>query len=168
MAWPISKTWEFEKVVQESAKFPNIRFLMHQPGRFQWQVTSPSTTGANSAVCYFFARSLHQKLNIPIGIITSAVGGTPIEFWMKKESAERCQSKETGGRYYDSMLSPLRNTTIRGFHWYQGENVNFVFSKSKERWKIRDIPLSITTICERYSSIISTKFSLHLRPTRWF
>lgn len=34
-----------------------------------------------SAVGYFFGRELHRELNVPIGLVKSAVGGTPIESW---------------------------------------------------------------------------------------
>ena len=35
-----------------------------------------------SALCYFTARSLYEKTGIPVGVIRSAVGGSPIEAWM--------------------------------------------------------------------------------------
>jgi sialate O-acetylesterase len=38
-----------------------------------------------SAVAYFFAKQLHQKYQIPIGIINASVGGTPIEAWISEE-----------------------------------------------------------------------------------
>jgi hypothetical protein len=125
MEWPISRTWEWQNVAKESSKFPNIRFLVHRANQKPiWRVTHESTTPGNSAVCYFFALELHKKLNIPIGTISSSVGGTPIEFWMTKESALKCQSSRPGGSLYDSMLKPFSNVTVRGFHWYQGESVS--------------------------------------------
>lgn len=38
-----------------------------------------------SAVAYFFARSLHQKYQVPVGIINASWGGTPIEAWISEE-----------------------------------------------------------------------------------
>ncbi len=38
-----------------------------------------------SAVAYFFARKLHEKYKIPIGLINASVGGTPIEAWTSEE-----------------------------------------------------------------------------------
>jgi sialate O-acetylesterase len=37
-------------------------------------------------VTYFFAKKLYQKYKVPIGIINSSVGGTPIEAWMSENS----------------------------------------------------------------------------------
>jgi len=46
-----------------------------------WTVCTPEAAGKFSAVGYFFARSLHRKLGVPIGILNSTWGGTPIESW---------------------------------------------------------------------------------------
>jgi sialate O-acetylesterase len=44
-----------------------------------WVACSPATVGAFSAVAYFFARDLHQTLQVPIGNVNSSGGGTQIE-----------------------------------------------------------------------------------------
>ena len=46
-----------------------------------WQPASPQTLSEFTAVGYFFARELHKKLGVPIGIIHSSYGGTPAEAW---------------------------------------------------------------------------------------
>ena len=51
-----------------------------------WEAASPQTVGGFTAVGYFFGRELQRKLNIPIGIILSAWGGTEIESWMSDTS----------------------------------------------------------------------------------
>jgi sialate O-acetylesterase len=72
------------------ARFPKIRFfnvaakvsetrLADVQG--EWKLVTPETVSAFSAVSYYFARDLHQKLGVPFGIIVSAVGGTPAEAW---------------------------------------------------------------------------------------
>ncbi len=81
-----------------AAKHPEIRVFVHdaplaiyelpvpeddptqdRPGR--WRVCSPETVADFSAMGYFFARDLLAEIKQPIGILTSAVGGTPIEAW---------------------------------------------------------------------------------------
>jgi sialate O-acetylesterase len=47
-----------------------------------WVVCSPDTVGQFTAVGYFFARDLAQKLGVPVGIINSTWGGTAIESWL--------------------------------------------------------------------------------------
>lgn len=51
----------------------------------QWQLTNSQNANTFSATAYFFARKLYQELGVPIGIITSTWGGTPVESWMSKE-----------------------------------------------------------------------------------
>ncbi len=51
-----------------------------------WLKASPSTVPHFSAVGYFFARELHRSLRIPVGIVNSSWGGTPIEAWMSDRS----------------------------------------------------------------------------------
>jgi sialate O-acetylesterase len=47
-----------------------------------WEVASPQTVGRFTAVGYFFARDIHRSTGIPVGIILSCWGGTPVESWM--------------------------------------------------------------------------------------
>lgn len=47
----------------------------------QWQVCTPETALNFSAVAYYFGRELHEKLNVPIGLINTSWGGTPAEAW---------------------------------------------------------------------------------------
>ena len=41
-----------------------------------------------SAVGYFYAKELYKKYKVPIGLISTAVGGSPIESWMSEENLE--------------------------------------------------------------------------------
>lgn len=78
-----------------AADFPLIRELTIKPAAADtpqstapgnWRPCSPSTVGNFSAVGYFFARDLHQKLNVPVGIINASWGGSKIEPFMTPAS----------------------------------------------------------------------------------
>ena len=60
---------------------PAVDPAQDRPGR--WRVCSPETAGDFSALGYFFARDLLAELKQPVGIVTAAVGGTPIEAWTR-------------------------------------------------------------------------------------
>jgi sialate O-acetylesterase len=47
-----------------------------------WKAATPETVGSFTAVGYFFARDLYEKLGVPVGVIHSSWGGTPIESWL--------------------------------------------------------------------------------------
>jgi sialate O-acetylesterase len=79
-----------------NANFPDIRNFyiptasdvtsIHKdlpPGR--WVSASPENVPGFGAVTFFFARSIYREYKVPIGIINSSVGGTPIEAWTSEE-----------------------------------------------------------------------------------
>ncbi|MBO0951951.1 sialate O-acetylesterase [Fibrella forsythiae] len=51
----------------------------------QWKAAVGEAVRPFSAVAYFFAKRIHEKYNVPVGIINASVGGTPIEAWMSEE-----------------------------------------------------------------------------------
>jgi sialate O-acetylesterase len=52
----------------------------------KWQVSSPATVAGFSATAYFFGRSLQEKLGVPVGLINSSWGGTPIQAWTSQKA----------------------------------------------------------------------------------
>jgi sialate O-acetylesterase len=49
-------------------------------------VCSPETIGEFSAVLYYFGRQMRQDLDVPMGLIHSSWGGTPIASWISGPS----------------------------------------------------------------------------------
>ena len=49
-----------------------------------WEKTSPQNAGTFSAVAYYFAKKIHKDLNVPVGIVYAAWGGTPAEAWTQE------------------------------------------------------------------------------------
>lgn len=47
----------------------------------KWEKTSSANAGSFSAVAYYFATKIQKELNVPVGIIFTAWGGTPAEAW---------------------------------------------------------------------------------------
>jgi sialate O-acetylesterase len=54
--------------------------------RLNWVECGPNTVGNISGVGYFFARDLQAALQVPVGLIDAAYGGTPAEAWMSPEA----------------------------------------------------------------------------------
>jgi len=95
-----------------------------------WLDSSPQNNPGFSGTAYFFGRELRRELNVPIGLIKCAWGGTHIEPWMP---AEAFQSNEEMAAYYQTnqkqasaifngMVNPAIPYAIRGTIWYQGES----------------------------------------------
>ena len=51
-----------------------------------WASANPTTVTKFSAAAYFFAKDLYAKYKIPIGMINSSYGGTPIHAWLSEEA----------------------------------------------------------------------------------
>ena len=51
-----------------------------------WNVANPATVLKFSAAAYFFAKELYAKYKIPIGMVNSSYGGTPIHAWLSEEA----------------------------------------------------------------------------------
>jgi sialate O-acetylesterase len=51
----------------------------------KWVAANPTTVLDFTVIGYFFVKKLYDKYHIPMGIINTCVGGTPIESWMSKE-----------------------------------------------------------------------------------
>jgi sialate O-acetylesterase len=53
-----------------------------------WELSTPLSASNVSAVAYFFGRDLRRALKVPVGLIDSAVGGTPAEAWTSRATLE--------------------------------------------------------------------------------
>lgn len=80
---------EIKKANQPSIRFFNVKRqygsdeYVDAPGSI-WQNTTTETAPSFSAVAYYFSKKIHQQLNVPVGIIYAAWGGTPAEAWTPK------------------------------------------------------------------------------------
>jgi sialate O-acetylesterase len=54
-----------------------------------WKVESPETVGDFSASCFYFARELRKHVDVPIGLVTVAWGGTRVRGWVSQESQRK-------------------------------------------------------------------------------
>jgi len=86
-----------------------------------WQVCSPETAPGFTAVGFYFAREIHQKTGIPIGIIDTNWGGTRIEPWTVGDEPAAAEAKTDKSGLYNAMIHPLVRLPIKGALWYQGE-----------------------------------------------
>lgn len=78
------------------ANFPQIRQfyvpekallsgpIENTPG-LKWIAADPKTVLDFTVIGYFFVKKLYDKYHVPMGIINTCVGGTPIEAWMSEE-----------------------------------------------------------------------------------
>lgn len=87
-----------------------------------WTNTKDEILENFSAVAYAYAYNLQKELNVPIGIICNAIGGSPIQAWISRERME--QKHETISLLNDVWEHPMVDSWVS-----QRRSENFGFSK---------------------------------------
>jgi sialate O-acetylesterase len=112
MEWPLSSARDAEKEISQ-ANYPGIRsFTVKRATSFTplsdvsgtWEVCTPDTAGSFSAVGYFFAREVHTHTGVPIGLIHTSWGGTPIEAWTSLKAIQETPSMAPLLAAYEAAL----------------------------------------------------------------
>ena len=103
-----------------------------------WKPASPGVTARTSAVAYFFARRLTRGLDVPVGIVVNAWGGSRIEPWMdwdavrsagltdaEMKEVEALREKsgwwpQSTATCWNGRMAPVAGYAAKGFLWYQG------------------------------------------------
>ena len=97
MGWSLGQS-DDKDLESMSAKHPNLRLIsVPQLGtqeaqkdfKGQWETTTPETAINFSAVGYFFGRRLHQILDVPVGLIDNAWGGSACEAWIPRDRLKK-------------------------------------------------------------------------------
>ncbi len=114
MAWGIWRLTDYNLYRDYDGDFGKVRYYISDQGnqRTRWTAARPDINSVErlSQVAYFFARDLHDSgVEVPIGIIQSAVGSSSIQQWRR------------GGDLYERMINPLTKLKTAGVLWYQGE-----------------------------------------------
>lgn len=94
MEWSLRQAESAETEIPAS-DFPEIRLFTvpraiatvpENDVEGNWEPCGPETSADFSAVGYFFGKVLHQKLDVPIGLVNTTWGGTPSEAWTSRET----------------------------------------------------------------------------------
>lgn len=143
------------------ADFPLIRLLM-VPHKIAfkpestldsaWQPCSPTTLlqggwGGFSAAGYFFGRELHRELNVPIGLIQTAWGGTVCEAWTSREALPPLNDFKNDLQQVAQVISCPGPDKLRVAmdQWYQARDPGtakewFKPETDVSSWKVASLP----------------------------
>lgn len=133
----VSRTLDLFEEEVKGASYPEIRqFTVPMVYNFngpsdelsggKWIPVTPETVYDFSAVGYFFSKKIYDKYKVPIGLLLTAIGGTPAEAWISEKTLRRF------GRFTDILKkckdeSYIRNTIEREKesidNWYQELNI---------------------------------------------
>jgi len=130
-----------------------------------WKLADTNSVNDFSATAWFYGSYLSKELGVPVGLISSAWGGTPAEVWTPVESIKsepdlgfylklpnlNPWGPGTPGVLYNAMIHPLLNYTIKGAIWYQGESnildarlypalMNTMITSWRKAWNTGEFP----------------------------
>lgn len=134
------------RAIAYSANTPGVRVVtVPKRGSYEpqkraggaWKESKPANAGEFSALAYFFASSLSEIIDEPVGVIVCAYGGSRMESWMPEEMLATLEGENVAGERdgsvkvdewhraavrYNAMLLPVSRYTVKGFLWNQGES----------------------------------------------
>ncbi len=123
MELPISRVTDLFREEVKHYSNPMIRYVktplsynFHGPQEdvnpVSWKALTPENAMSYSALVYFFARDLYDAEKVPIGIINSSVGGSPVEAWISEEGLKPFPKYLNDRQTYrsDTYLADLRKT----------------------------------------------------------
>lgn len=177
--WPPADTIMHSKETIAAASIPEIRLfnvqkvISGQPldectGR--WEVSTPETVPQFSATGYFFGKKLHAELNIPIGLIESAWGGTPSESWTSSGSLEKAGEfiteiksiKESGPlqAQYQKWLNTLKQAELKPDGKDQWKNLSFndenipTIEYNDSKWPVMGLPTQFESVIGEFDGAV--------------
>jgi len=144
MEWSANNGIDNEEEEIKNADYPSIRLFTvekrtalvpQEDVAGNWQVCSPESMAEFSAVGYFFAKRIYEKLKIPVGLVDASWGASCAEVWTPeyvfKEKPDLLKSHESikpnqwvpieRSILFNAMIAPLTDFNISGVLWYQGE-----------------------------------------------
>ncbi len=92
--------------------------------RGQWEAATPATAKAFSAIGLLYGRYLHEILNVPVGLIDNAWGGSAAEAWVRRETIER-----------EPRFKALMEATVKRETETLSEKGKADSAAAMERWK---------------------------------
>jgi sialate O-acetylesterase len=112
----------------------------------KWRSATKKDVLKFSVVAYFFAKQLHEKYHVPIGIINASVGGTPIEAWTSEE----------GLKEFPEILSVVQKNKDTSYV-NSANRAAQAFNRERAKRKIEDKGLTAAT----------PWYDINYRPTNW-
>lgn len=158
MQWDVSRANDPD-LETLTADYPNIRLIsVPQVGtqdaqadfNGEWSICTPQTANEFSAVGYFFGRRLHQTLDVPIGLIDNAWGGSACEAWINRDKLEDNE------RFHALME-----------HW-EGVEKDYQASDDDAKRKKRNLMMGNQRPANIYNGVLKPTIGYGIRGVIWY
>ncbi|WP_462317186.1 sialate O-acetylesterase [Marinilabilia sp.] len=95
-----------------------------------WVSVSPGSTETFSATGYFFAKELREKLNVPVGLVECAKGGTRVQPWI----SEKIYMQNQGMKEY--YLKEMEKAKVLMEKMAAEDYVDENYETAMKKWKL--------------------------------
>lgn len=124
-------SWNYPGVIEHSENKYIRQFLVPDKYNFnepqndlssgEWRSASPENTPDFSATAYFFAKELYERYKVPVGLINSALGGSPVESWISEEGLKEFPQYYNEAKMFrdSSLINKIEDADrARSKAWY--------------------------------------------------
>ena len=157
-------SWNYPSEIEHSENKYIRQFLVPDKYNFDepqndlssgtWKSASPENTPDFSATAYFFAKFLYEKYKVPIGLINSALGGSPVESWISGNALKKFPKYYNEAKLFrDSILIKKIEASdrARSNAWYtllhkvdrgfkDPENIWYKTNLNTSDWSTMEVP----------------------------
>lgn len=135
-----SRIRQFKVPYQFDLKGPETDY----PGG-KWASASPEALLDYSAVACFFALEIHERYDVPVGIINASMGGSHAEVWMSSKALKpfpeyRAEAEKFSDEDFVDSLSFSEQKARKS--WYRELNIKDLGLQSEPGWKSPDVDIS--------------------------
>ena len=132
MGWTVERSLDSDLEIA-AADYPEIRLFQvplvtadtpQEDVDASWRVCAPDNISTFSAVGYYFGRNLHQVLDVPVGMVMTAWGGTRAEAWTSPEAMASTDE-----------LKPIVDTWDERAARYDADKAKATFDAAMKKWQ---------------------------------
>ncbi len=117
----------------------------------KWEETNPETLLNFSGVAYFFAKKIQEDIKVPVGIIHTSLGGSPVQAWMDTNSLKKYPEYLAEAEKWkndDLIKTTESNESALSKAWFEELNQSDIglhqhwedFNLNDSAWKTMNIP----------------------------
>ncbi|VGO22455.1 sialate O-acetylesterase [Pontiella sulfatireligans] len=173
MAWSIDSINDYDMEIA-TANYPNIRLLAvprvgTQEPQFnidaRWKVCTPENVKGFTAPGFLFGRRLHHALNVPIGLIYNAWGGSDLEAWLPRKVLEDAGQDEYLAEWDDYLAGYsdefLANEKVEYKKWVEAGK------PGKKKFPPRDVRTAQKRPSNIYNGVLFPTIGYGIKGVVW-
>lgn len=137
----------------------------------KWVALTKQAALNYSAICYFFAKLLYEKTNVPVGIVNSSWGGTPIEAWMSENGLKDFPASVNQKAMYESKDLVQQIQQAESHRWQAWAKQLYKADAGRQEnipWYAENYDDSSWKMVDMYARDWASKNGRPLNGSHWF